>query len=87
MVLRASNQVNESIDQMTKRFIEANGLMSGDFDATFIPKGNGCYSLKVWCSNRNERIYQHYDEYSELAHGCLTPHAEALGKAHAAIRE
>ncbi|BDS05259.1 hypothetical protein NT6N_02990 [Oceaniferula spumae] len=83
LVLNAAEEVNESINDRTHEFIDKHELYHMDFDAVFIPIGNGNYRIKTWCSNRTDQVYNLYEEYTDLVDECLTPHKNAMDQAHA----
>jgi hypothetical protein len=80
-IIDASNEVNELIRQQSEKFKEEHGMMSSDFDAGFIPTGNGNYTLKIWCSNRSGVVEGMFSEYERIVLACLQPHENVLKQA------
>ena len=83
LALVAADKVNELIDRKTQDFIKLHNLDRMDFDASFIPTGNGNYRIKTLCSNRSSKVYGLYDRYKDLVQACLVPHKEMIKIAHA----
>ena len=82
-ILDASNNIDDLIQEKNEEFNTKHGLRNGDFSACFIPRGNGSYSIRIWCSNRDCGVADLLSEYRSHIDSLLAPHRKIMKEAHA----